>query len=160
MPNVTHLLDAASVRCKADAHSRKRAIELAAELTASSGAPILPSDTVFDELMERERLGSTGLGDGVAIPHCRMNCHSMRVACFTLQSPIDFEAIDGNEVDILFVIVVPKEENEAHLKALATLSEIFGVPDNRDALRACNSDEELLTCIQHLGGGGQATQTA
>jgi PTS system nitrogen regulatory IIA component len=148
MANVTQILDIASVRCRAKALSRKRALELAAELVAASNG--MSSDALFDELMERERLGSTGLGEGVAIPHCRMDCDAMRVAFFTLQTPIDYEAPDGEHVDILFVIVVPTDESEAHLHALATLSEIFTDPQNRQALRACRTDDELLDCLRHL----------
>lgn len=148
MSNVTHLLNTASVRCHADAPSRKRALQLAAELIAADSS--LNSDALFDGLMERERLGSTGLGDGVAIPHCRTACDDMHVALLTLQDPIDHEAGDRIDVDILFVLVVPNDENEAHLQALATLSEIFANPDNRRKLRACTDEQTLVSCIQGI----------
>jgi len=148
MSNVTHLLNLASVRCHAEAPSRKRALQLAAELIAANSS--LSADALFDGLMERERLGSTGLGDGVAIPHCRTVCDDMRVALLTLRNPINHESGDSIDVDILFVLVVPNDENDAHLQALATLSEIFANPDNRRRLRACTDDETLLTCIQDI----------
>ena len=160
MTEVTRLLKPRSVRCRAEAHSRKRALQLAAEITAGAGSTPLSKDALFDELMDRERLGSTGLGDGVAIPHCRMECDAMRVALITLNAPIDYEAMDGNDVDILFVIVVPTDESEAHLKALATLSDIFSVPENRDSLRACESDDQLLTCLQELGASSETSERA
>ncbi len=144
MYHVEKLLDESNVRCRANAGSRKRVIEYIAELLST---PEVSTDALFDALMARERLGSTGLGDGVAIPHCRIDCGKMRAACLTLATPIDYEATDGEAVDLFFVLVVPKEEHNAHLEALAVLAETFGDSANREALRNCASDAELLQRI-------------
>jgi PTS system nitrogen regulatory IIA component len=156
MSNVTQLLGLAAVRCHAEAHSRKRALQLAADLIANDTD--LSADNLFDGLMERERLGSTGLGAGVAIPHCRMACNAMRVAFLTLNHPVDHEAPDGDDVDIIFVIVVPNDENQAHLDALAVLSEIFVDPDNRTKLRGCTTAKGLLSCIRGMADPGPQQQ--
>ena len=138
------LLDAENVRCRATSSSRKRVLQLVAELVADDQ---IDADVLFDGLMTRERLGSTGLGYGVAIPHCRISCDQMRAAFVSLAEPIDYEASDGEPVDLLFVLVVPEEEQHAHLDALAALADIFSDPDNRAALRACVQGDELRQAI-------------
>ncbi len=147
MPSLEQLLIAPHVHCHCAAGSKKRIIQFVAQTLSS---PTLSEDTLFDALMERERLGSTGLGDGVAIPHCRMECDEMQVALVSTTSPIDYEAIDGIDVDLFFVLIVPTNEQHAHLEALALLSEIFVDQANRQALRACAADDELHALMLRL----------
>ena len=144
MFHVEKLLGTENVRCRVDASSRKRIIQYIAEMMATS---TVNADQLFDALMNRERLGSTGLGDGVAIPHCRVACREMQAACLSLADPIDYEAADGQPVDLLFVLVVPEDEHNAHLEALAVLAETFADAANREALRSCASDDALLARI-------------
>ena len=146
MSNVGDLLNHKNVSCHASAISRKRALQVAAELIADED---LNADALFDGLMARERLGSTGLGDGVAIPHCRMNCTRMRAALLSLPAPIDYEAADGQPVDLLFVLVVPEEEQQAHLTALTELAEVFSNPAALANLRGAATDEELRAAMQN-----------
>ncbi len=122
------------------AASRKRALQLIAEMMADDD---VSADALFDGLMGREKLGSTALGEGVAIPHCRIPADSMRAALVSLPEPVDFEASDGIAVDLLFVLVVPEDEQSAHLEALSALAGIFSQAGNRAALRACVSDDSL-----------------
>jgi PTS system nitrogen regulatory IIA component len=122
------------------AASRKRALQLIAEMMADDD---VSADALFDGLMGREKLGSTALGEGVAIPHCRIQADRMRAALVSLPEPVDFEASDGIAVDLLFVLVVPEEEQNAHLEALSALAGIFSQAGNRAALRACASDDSL-----------------
>ena len=148
MSNLEPLLADGNVRCHLPASSRKRALQQVAELIADAGESTdtaLSSDTIFDGLMNRERLGSTGLGHGVAVPHCRIQAAQMRAAFVTLPEPIDYEASDGGLVDLIFVLAVPEQEQHAHLQALAVLAAIFSDPENRSALRACSSDQELYS---------------
>lgn len=144
---LTPLLSPARVHCRADAASRKRLLQTAAQHIAPDEHT---EDVLFDELMGRERLGSTALGNGVAIPHCRYDCDAMQVCLLTTTNGIDYEAGDGNLVDIFFVIVVPTDENHAHLQALAELSKIFADPENCRALRACEGDAELHDLMHNL----------
>ena len=95
------------------------------------------------KLMTRERLGSTGLGEGVAIPHCRIPCEHIHAAMLKLEHSVDYDSIDGKPVDLLFVLVVPPEETTAHLELLAELARLFGESTNREQLRASQSDAEL-----------------
>ncbi|MCR9261553.1 MAG: PTS sugar transporter subunit IIA [Pseudomonadaceae bacterium] len=145
MSDISALINADNVHCHVDASSRKRVLQLAAELI---GDATLPADTLFDALMARERLGSTGLGDGIAIPHCRSDCDAMRVGFISLATPIDYEASDGEDVDLLFILVVPEDEQHAHLHALAQLAEVFSDAQNRTDLRSCTSDAALLKQMQ------------
>ncbi len=154
MSVLTSLLTPEHVRCQSRATSRKRVLQdAAAALTNDEQA----ADELFDELMARERLGSTALGEGVAIPHCRGACDAMQVCMITTREPVDYEAADGGPVDIFFVLVVPKDEQELHLHALAELSTAFADADHRQALRACGSDRELHEVMHGLLGGSPPT---
>lgn len=142
MIDIRNILDPQCTKVSVEASSRKRSLEIASDLLAST-YPELPARALFDELLARERLGSTGLGEGVAIPHCRMPCRQIRAACLALGRPVEYDAADGLPVDLLFVIVVPPEETNAHLELLAGLASLFRVPENRTALRRTRSDADL-----------------
>lgn len=142
MTDITHILSQERTCNDVAARSRKRVLEKASDLLCE-GNEQLSGRTLFDELLARERLGSTGLGDGVAIPHCRIACDEICAAFLKLKEPIDYDAPDGQPVDLLFVFVVPTAENHAHLEVLADLARIFGEPDNRARLRRATSSTEL-----------------
>ena len=146
MVHIEDLLPPECVRRAVSAHSRKRSLDFAADLLAEqhSGVEARP---VFDALMERERLGSTGIGEGVAIPHCRLECPRMMAAFFLLAEPVDYDAPDDKPVDLVFVLVVPPRETSAHLDVLATLSTVFRDPATRDRLRQAGSPGELCTIL-------------
>lgn len=123
------------VRLDADITSKKRALERLGELLATDdGGPAVSQ--IFDALSARERLGSTGLGHGVAIPHGRMaEIDTPRVAVLRLEQGVDFEAIDHEPVDILIALIVPEESTGEHLDLLAQLARVLSQPDNIAALR-------------------------
>jgi PTS system nitrogen regulatory IIA component len=154
MIDIQSILDRSCVRAHIDANSRKRVLEYASDLLGEHYD--LPARTVFDELMSRERLGSTGLGEGVAIPHCRIECSQIRAACLTLSNPVDYEAVDEKPVDLIFILLVPVDENAAHLQLLAELARLFGNEDNRKQLRATETDHDLFELL----GGLLASQAA
>ncbi|HUH36861.1 MAG TPA: PTS IIA-like nitrogen regulatory protein PtsN [Spongiibacteraceae bacterium] len=129
--------------CGALASSKKRVLENAASFIAES-LPGVKSDELFANLVNRERLGSTGLGEGIAIPHCRLKSIQQVVgSLITLAEPIDFEAIDDRPVDILFVLVVPEDATDEHLKTLAGLAELFSQPAFVDQLRQATDSDAL-----------------
>jgi len=102
------------------------------------------ADDIFDRLIAREKLGSTGIGEGIAIPHSRLReCQDTIGALFVLQEPVDFDSIDRKPVDIVFVLLVPEEATEQHLKTLGMLAEKFNQADFRQHLREASSSEEL-----------------
>ncbi len=122
--------------------SRKRVLQQCSELLAAQYPQLAPRE-LFSALMARERLGTTAIGEGVAIPHCRTNTDSIVAAFFQLSDAIDYEAPDDAPVDLLFVLVVPEAEQTAHLEMLATLAGLFSDPNNRQRLRSCNDDATL-----------------
>ena len=122
--------------------SKKRVFERAAE--AMGGALNLSSETIYRALLAREKLGSTAIGEGIAIPHCRINECAVAAGCLvTLQKPIDFGSADGQDVDIIFVLLVPEEATEAHLKLLAALARSFSNAEVRDRVRQTQDPEAL-----------------
>jgi PTS system nitrogen regulatory IIA component len=141
--DLAEILDPGRVCARVDAHSRKRALEEASRIIADNAAE-LSDRTLFDALMARERLGSTCIGGGVAIPHCRMECSSILGAFVTLEEAVDFEASDEEPVDEVFVLIVPEDETETHLQILGALARLFTDPLNRTRLRACQTDSELF----------------
>ncbi len=149
---ISSLLNPANVFCRVDSASRKRTLQFAAQCIAENDPDQdgLLADEVFDGLIERERLGSTGLGFGVAIPHCRMTCQSIHAAFVSLVAPIDYETTDDEGVDLLFILVVPKNESRTHLDILAGLATIFNSIENRAELRGCKDAATLLETFQRL----------
>jgi nitrogen PTS system EIIA component len=143
MIDLHHILDLHCVQVGLEAGSKKRAIELGSELIERNYIGI-SARALFDQLMARERLGSTGLGEGIAIPHCRSDAVSDIVgSLLRLAQPIEYDAPDGEPVDLLFLLVVPKDSDDDHLKVLAQLARIFGDASNRRRLRAAETPGEL-----------------
>ncbi|MCP5215883.1 MAG: PTS IIA-like nitrogen regulatory protein PtsN [Pseudomonadales bacterium] len=132
--------------------SKKRLFETIAKLV-SSQHPEIDTEATYDSLLERERLGSTGLGDGVALPHCRIvNCKQIIGFLLQLTESIDFDAIDGQPVDLVFVLLVPQEAVGEHLLALQAIAEKFGQQEFRSSLRQAQNNEQLyLAATRHIG---------
>ena len=129
--------------CGAPGTSKKKVFETASNFICSKRQE-LDGAEVYSNLLARERLGSTALGDGIAIPHCRLShCEQPLVTLVTLATPVDFDAVDGQPVDILFLLLVPEEATQEHLDILATLAGLLGRHEFRDALRSATTDEEL-----------------
>ena len=127
--------------------SRKAVLRGAAELIASQESGVIPH-RLFSRLMEREHLGSTGLGHGTAIPHCRSSAVDVPVCAFLkLDQPIDFDAPDGELVDLMMVIIACEEAHQDHLGMLSASARVFGQADKRQALRACDEDQALYELL-------------
>lgn len=132
-----------------DAGSKKRALESLSECLVSF-IPTVNKEKIFDKLIARERLGSTGLGSGVAIPHCRLSGLDTPIgAMATLKKPINFDSPDNQDVDILFCLIVPEESHEEHLKILAQLAEIFINPELCQQIRNTKDNSEILGILHH-----------
>jgi nitrogen PTS system EIIA component len=141
--NFRSVLTQTCTRVLESTSSKKRLLDTLSELIARTHTGI-DQRSLFDQLMVRERLGSTGLGEGVAIPHCRLVGRTEVVGAFVkLDKPVDFDAPDGVPVDLVFVLVVPEHANKLHLELLARLAQVFGDDANRRALRACTTDSAL-----------------
>lgn len=123
--------------------SKKRILTIISELLAKE-SDSLESTDIFNALMAREQLGSTGLGNGIAIPHCRVPlCQEIIGMLISLDEPIDFDSVDGKPVDILFVLIVPDKKTDEHVKTLANIAELFNDEDFCYTLRQTNSSEDL-----------------
>ena len=128
-----------------DGASKKRVLELAAEFIAEESQ--IDSEDIYQGLIDRERLGSTGIGYGVAIPHCRVNSlddDETRGYLIQLNQGVDFDSIDGQEVELLFVLLVPESTNQAHLNLLAQLADCFSNDQFRQDLKLAIDSGELF----------------
>lgn len=135
------------VACDVTANSKKRALEQLSELIAS-GQDDLTGTEVFDSLLARERLGGTGVGHGVAIPHGRLERSRRAIGAFvTLQQGVDFDASDNEPVDLLFALIVPAESTDEHLQVLAMLATMFSDEQLRREARAADSDPRLYALL-------------
>ena len=115
-------------------------------LSKSSGINV---NEIFTELYEREKLGSTSVGNGVALPHARIKgVDHPFVSIIILDDPIDFDNIDNLDVDIIVCLIVPYEETENHLALLSNLSEILDQISNRKKLRSARNSQQILACLK------------
>ena len=129
--------------CGVEGGSKKRALEILAN-TIAQDIPELNADDLLRRFMARERLGSTGIGHGIAIPHCRISSGSNAVgALITLTHPVDFDSIDSEPVDILFAMLVPDEAHDEHLKNLAALANALTHTGYRQRLRDASDNQAL-----------------
>lgn len=133
MSLIADLLPPSNVVIDLDASSKKRVFEQAGLLFENNQG--ISRGDVFDSLFSRERLGSTGLGQGIAIPHGRIKGLSEAAgAFFRLSTPVQFDAPDGRPVNMLFVLLVPEQANEQHLQLLSELAQMFSDDDFRAQL--------------------------
>jgi PTS system nitrogen regulatory IIA component len=143
---IDHILTPQRTFAGVQGGSKKKMLELIGKMIAQHSH--LDPDSIYQNLIAREKLGSTGFGNGIAIPHCRLeDCHKPVGALFQLQSKIDFDALDGEPVDLIFVLLVPSEATEQHLQILKMLAEKLDQANLRDKLRAAGDAEELYSII-------------
>ncbi len=144
---LSDLLSPERIRCHVRSSSKKRLLEtISKELARNSD--VLSEREIFESLCARERLGSTGLGNGVAIPHGRVKgSQDIEAAFIWLKKPIPFDAIDGKPVDLLFAMAVPESCNEDHLNLLAQVAELFSDPDLLKELREAGSPGKILELL-------------
>ena len=128
-----------------DGASKKRVLELTAEFIAEESR--IDSEEIYQGLIDRERLGSTGIGYGVAIPHCRVTSlgdDETRGYLVQLNQGVDFDSIDGQNVELLFVLLVPESTNQVHLNLLAQLADCFSNDQFRRDLQLATDSDELF----------------
>ena len=119
--SLTDLLTPDAVIASLRVNGKKQALQELSDRAAVVSA--LPAREIFDSILQRERLGPTGVGDGVAIPHGKLvKCRRIFGVFARLERPIDFEALDGLPVDLIFLLIAPESAGADHLKALATIA--------------------------------------
>lgn len=149
---VSSLLAESRVCCGASITSKKKSLQQIAALL-ESGIGMNTDETevdmdVMDALAAREKLGCTGMGNGIAIPHGRVPFVDEPIgALITLDIPVDFDAADKIPVDIVFGLLMPENKTEEHLAILATLAKFFNHQSNRKAVRETDSVEDLMAAI-------------
>jgi PTS system nitrogen regulatory IIA component len=146
---VSDLISPERVLPNVRASSKKRLLELVSEALVQNDAS-LDSREVFESLCARERLGSTGLGNGVAIPHGRVEGSTEVQAVFIrLAKPLAFDAVDGKPVDLLFALAVPAHATTDHLKLLSQIAERFSDAELLEKLRAAEDSGELMQLLSN-----------
>lgn len=131
------------------ANSKKQALQDIAQKAASETG--LPEREVFEALLQRERLGSTGIGNGIAIPHGRFHGLDRLHGLFAkLDKPIDFEAIDGQPVDILFTLLAPEGAGADHLKALARVARVLRDRSTLDRIRSAHDSDAIFAILTEI----------
>ena len=146
---LSNILTPERVVSSLDGASKKRVLELTAEFIAEGSQ--IDSEDIYQGLIDRERLGSTGIGYGVAIPHCRLpslDDDETRGYLIQLNQGIDFDSIDGQNVELLFVLLVPESTNQTHLNLLAQLADCFSNDMFRRDLQLATDSDELFEIAQ------------
>lgn len=141
------LINTDNISCRDAATSKKRVIENLSQLLAAN-SEATTADTVFQALFERERLGSTGLGKGVAVPHARIPGITHTIAAMmTLATPLNYGSADDKPVDIVFGLLVPENDNEQHLQQLARLVELFRDEETCTNIRQSTDAEQIFQIL-------------
>ncbi|MCI8209044.1 PTS fructose transporter subunit IIA [Pseudomonas sp. S25] len=153
MIRLENILTPGRSRANVPGGSKKKALERIANLIGEQVAD-LDSQVVFESLVAREKLGSTGFGNGIAIPHCRLKgCSAPVSALIRLDAPIDFDAIDGAPVDLLFVLLVPEAATDEHLELLRQIASMLDRTEVRDKLRKAQTGDELYKVVLDVQNG-------
>jgi len=144
---VSEILTQDRVVCDVTGSSKKAALEMLAELIASADQNMTQTE-VFESLVARERLGSTGLGHGIALPHGRRKGGHKTIGAFIrLQTGIPYDAIDQKPVDLFFALLVPEESTEEHLEILSRLAGMFSNDEIVNEIRSSDSPEAIYSIL-------------
>src|SRR5512146_1101289 len=154
---ITDLLAPEAILPSLKAQGKKQLLqELAERAAALSG---IPERRIFETLIERERLGSTGMGQGIAIPHGRLAGLNRIVGMFArLDTPIAYDAVDNQPVDLVFLLLAPEGAGADHLKALARVSRLLRNQQTCEKLRATKDPEVLYALLTEKTGGTSNSQ--
>ena len=144
---ISALLSPKSIFLDVEVTSKKKLLELIANIVA--GRTELSESAIYGNLLNRERLGSTALGRGFAVPHARVDNLDDTLACFfRLKEAVNFEAPDDVPVDLVFTIVIPEQATEEHLIILSSLARVFSSEEVCDAIREAGSKDEIAQIIE------------
>lgn len=145
---IVDFLNVHAITTNLEATDKEGVIRELVDLLAKAES-IRDKEKLVKSLLEREALGSTGIGQGVGIPHCKSESVRELVAAFGIsRKGVDFESLDGEQVYIFFLLVAPQDTTGPHLKALARISRLLKDRYFRDALRAARDEKELFRIIK------------
>lgn len=138
------LVTAEHVLLGSEAQSKRALLTEMASMLSS-----MDPDLILEVIMTREKLGSTGMGHGVAIPHGRMKgLHNPVIVVAVHEQGVDFDAIDGESVHIVIMLLVPDDDDKAHLELLASLARLLQKQDVRSAIRAATDEQSIVDLFQ------------
>jgi nitrogen PTS system EIIA component len=144
---ISEILAPERISCDVVVNSKKAALETLAGMIAETDAELTQAE-VFESFIAREKLGSTGLGNGIAIPHGRQKGSTKTIGAFMrLNIGISYDAVDQKPVDLLFALLVPEESTEAHLQILSMLAQMFSEPETLVKFRECESVEQIFKLL-------------
>lgn len=130
--------------------SKKKVLERLSEL-ARTTYPEFSEHEIFESFIQRERLGSTGIGHGIALPHGRLENNDQTIGIFlSLTEGINFDALDKQPVRLFFALLIPTDSNKEHLETLANLAQFFRVEENREALLNASSNESAYNILSQI----------
>ena len=146
MSEITNFLTGDSIIMDCDSKSQKNTLEVIsnkmAELTSTNKYEI------FQKLYEREKLGTTAFGNGIAIPHARIEgIQNAKIIILKLTKAIDFNSIDGNKVDIVMSLFVPNDNNEMHVELLSSIASLLYNQVFREKIRTANTASDVMMII-------------
>ena len=143
---ITALLSPERIFINAEITSKKKLLEFIADQVSDQFE--ITQSMLFCNLLDRERLGSTGLGKGFAVPHARLANLKEAVGMFIkLNHPVNFEAPDNQPVDLVFAIIIPEQSTDQHLQILSALARVFSQAEVCEAIRNSNASEEVVKLI-------------
>lgn len=135
-------------QCAVPASSKKRILEQICLLAAEKMGNCSVSD-LLESILNREKMGSTGIGNGIAIPHGRLsNTNKAMAVLLTTEQAIDFDAIDNKSVDIFICLFVPKDSTQEHLNTLQSIAQLFSDRKTAKQVRKCTDNQQLFNLIQ------------
>lgn len=135
-------------QCAVPASSKKHILEKISLLAAEKMGNCNTSD-LLESILNREEMGSTGIGNGIAIPHARLNNTDKAMAVLlTTKKAIDFDAIDNQAVDIFICLIIPQNSTQEHLNTLQSIAQLFSERNTAKQVRKCTNDLQLFDLIQ------------
>jgi len=146
MSEIKNFLTEESIIMDCDSKSQKNTLEVLsnkmAELTSTN------KDEIFQKLYEREKLGTTAFGNGIAIPHARIEgIQNAKIIILKLTEAIDFNSIDGNKVDIVMSLFVPNDNNKMHVELLSSIASLLDNQVFREKIRTANTASDVMMII-------------
>jgi PTS system nitrogen regulatory IIA component len=144
--DLSDLIEVPAIMPALKANSKKQLLQMLSEKAAAMTG--LPEREVFDTILQRERLGSTGVGNGIAIPHGKLGGVKRITGVFArLEGPVDFEALDDQPVDLVFLLLAPEGAGADHLKALSRIARVLRDPDTVAKIRGTKDASAIHTFL-------------
>lgn len=150
MNNISKFLTKKSIVVNYDSKSQKNALEMISK-KMSQLAPV-DENEIFEKLYQREKLGTTAFGNGIAIPHARVEgIKDAYIIILKLETAIDFNSIDNSKVDIIMSLLVPNDENDVHIELLSSIASLLDNKVFREKIRAADTADEIINIILNSG---------